>query len=167
MSVRKRTRFTEPRFFRGPKRQVEKKQTNLAVTITGSAQDDTVLMTVVDPVTVGGFIWDLNSTAVTDPASGPGYAYWAIVVVREGVTVGTLGVANGSPPYQPEENCIVAAGVNVGDIGLGTAIGHQHQGRSKTMRKLKGGDTVHFIMRGSQATQVMTTIGVVTFFAKH
>ena len=167
MSSRKRSRFTEPRFFRGPKRQVEKIQKLIALTPVGTAQEDLLLYTVVDPVTVGGFIWGINTSAVVDPASGPALVTWAIIVSREGITVGTLGIGNGSDVYTPGENVIVGGMFNVGDIALGTSVSHEHSGKTKTMRKLKGGDTVHFIARGVVATQQVTASGVITFFAKH
>ncbi len=167
MSLRKRARFTEPRFFRGPKRQVEKIQTIYSATTVGTNQTDLTLMTVVDPVTVGGFIWEFDSSSQVDPAAGPGLSTWAIVINREGVTVGTLGIASGSAPYQPEENVIVAGCINVGEAAPATLTVIKTKGRSKTMRKLKGGDTVHMIQRGFVGTQSVTTCGVITYFAKH
>lgn len=167
MAFVKRRRFREPVFAPRARRQIEKVQKNVSLALTGTVQSDSILFTVTDPVTITGLRWDFTATPVVDSGSGSALWWWALVISRENIVVSTLVTSDGNSPYVPEEHVLVAGTYSTGDIAQGPAFIAERDGVTKTMRKMKGGDTVHFISKGSAATQQCVVNGVVTFFAKH
>lgn len=160
----KRARHFGPAF--RVKRQVEKVLKAVNLSLTGAVQGDTPLFTATDPVTLTGLHWSVNADRATDAtvAGGKG-GVWAIIISRQGIAVTSLNGTNGADVYTPEEQCIVASNYSTSPIAQG-----QYQwvsGSTKSMRKLKCGDTVHFIAKGLDADGDVNIGAVITFFTKH
>lgn len=99
------------------------------------------------PCTATGLRWSFNITSLDLVGTEPNTISWAIVLVREGGAVGNIAIAGSQSMYDPEQN-VLAFGTS--DIsGLGTpGMGREHvEGTTKTMRKLRAGDNLHFTIR--------------------
>ena len=163
--VKRRITFAEP--MRRSRRPVEKIMKNTDLINTGSTQSDSLLFTTSDPVTAGGWHWDVVTRRRTDPTGGTGEGgVWAIVIVRDTITGSTLNTTNEGEVYSPAENCIVAGVYKTGLVGLSTPP-NDIIGSSKTMRKLKCGDSVHFVTKGVDSNGTVGVRGIITFFNKH
>lgn len=128
----------------------------------GTAQLSTDLYTVTFPGTMVGLRWDL--AAVSTGASTARY-YWAIVVVKDGLSASTMATSDGSSFYQPETNCLAFGGGYVmGNATGGTTTAHE-VGHTKAMRKLQAGDKLQYIVVADQAAGV-GIMGNVQFFIK-
>lgn len=144
-----------------PRRPIDKQIITSAAALTNSTTYQT-LLTVTVPSTIVGVRWDYQVHAATGTA--PKYA-WAIVVVREGSSNGTVALGGGSPLYQPEQNVITwGCGASCYTVGSVAWLPHD-QGSTKTMRKLQGGDKVVLAMNTNTAV-AGELIGAVQFFLK-
>ncbi len=74
-----------------------------------TAQLVTTLFTATFPCTVVGIRWDLSSL---NSIASTNTLLWALVLVKEGETVDTLGLADSAPLYNPEQN-VIAHGVHL------------------------------------------------------
>ncbi len=147
--------------FRGGKRPVTKSMVTIAKN-TVSAQVSTALFTATFPCTAQGFRIDMEVTQ--DAGANPGSFGWAIVLVREGNSAKTMVITDAGAFYAPEEN-VVMFGSGIGGGGADTAISTFRQLNTKTMRKMKGGDQLHFLAIG-EATNTSAFQGVIQFFCK-
>ncbi len=144
---------------RRARRPIDKKLVAVLKAGVDATDVSTTLVTITFPATIVGLRWSLNFAQ----AAGTGLAshYWAIVIVREGVTVDSLGVSDAASFFNPEENCLV--------FGAGNIINNtetlSYEGSTKTMRKMQGGDTLQLIIKG-EATNTTDVLGVVQFFLK-
>lgn len=159
----KRRRTTAARRTTGGSRPIDKDIISVAQTVTTSV-NDTVLKTVSIPSTVVGIRW--NATALAITANQCMYA-WAIVVVHDGNSVSTPSLSNASTFYAPEQDVLAFGfgGLNPAgstDPGPNT---NPIEGATKTMRKLRVGDELHFITIGNVASSV-DIFGAVQFFTK-
>lgn len=102
--------------------------------------------------TVTGLRWCLNSNA--------GHAvFWAIILVRGGQSPSQLGIptaGNITTMYSPEQDVLAH--------GILDEAGNQ-QGETKTMRKLRAGDKIELILKGSSAGPA-AVYSAVQFFVK-
>ncbi len=113
------------------------------------------------PGTLTGLRWSLGfvntaGTAITR-------TFWCIVVVPQGTQASTMSTTNAATFYSPEQNVLT-----FGSATSLTAVGAQNvmfEGATKSMRKLKVGDTVVFLAV-AQATNTWSASGVVQFFIK-
>ena len=142
-------------------RPIEKKiwAVPISETIAGTQQDET-FFTCTYPVTITGLRWDLSflATAGTAPAT---YA-WAIVRVPSGSSVETMDYNSGT--FYSDEANVLSWG-----IGLlcpsDTPDTARYTSSTKAMRKMKGGDTLHFIYVG-EATNTVGIAGGIQWFEK-
>ncbi len=159
MSGRKRPRIAP----RGQRRPIDKDLIVVTKTLSAS-QQATVLKTTTFPCTIVGLRWDI-SVAIS-LTSGTSFAHWAIVIVTEGDSANAMSSSDAASFYTPEQN-VLTFGISRfpdADAGAGPVVMHWNN-NTKTMRKLKAGDTVQFIIQGSAASQG-TMHGVVQFFCK-
>ncbi len=148
---------------RGQRRPIDKDLIVVLKTISASQQAST-LKTTTFPCTLVGLRWDLSlSTILTTTTS---FAVWAIVIVTEGDSANAMSTSDASSFYTPEQN-VLTFGISTfpdADVGNGPNVVNWN-GNTKTMRKLKAGDTVQFIVQGSAAAQG-SCHGIVQFFCK-
>ncbi len=141
------------------KRPIDKKLIAVLKAGVNATQQTTVLLTTTFPCTVVGLRWSL--TFDQDGGTSTAAFSWAIVIVKEGVTVDTLVTSDAGSFFNPEENCLV--------FGMGTIDNNQHtvqfSGATKTMRKMQGGDILMFIHKGI-ASETSGSRGVIQFFCK-
>ncbi len=145
------------------RRPIDKKLIVINQSIT-NAQTSTTLLTVTFPCTVVGLRWDVDLNSIL--TAGASSNFWAIVVVRDGVTTSTMATSDGADLFTPEQDVLVFGCYRSPDADLGGGpVVKTWQGSTKTMRKLMGGDTLRLIGLGTTAT-TGTLLGVVQFFCK-
>ncbi len=161
-SKRRRVEIDQPAtvtIFRQTKRPVDKKIIYVTKAGLADAQQTTTLITATFPFTMVGLRWEI--TIIQDAGTAQTLCAWAIVIVREGVTVDTMSVGDGDSFFQPEENVLVYGTTqmepNVEAI--------RWMGSTKSMRKFQGGDTLQLIIRGSN-TNTVGMRGIIQFFCK-
>ncbi len=141
------------------KRPIDKKLVVVSKDAMAATQVTTVLLTTTFPCTVVGLRWDI--AFAQDGGTAEARYFWAIVIVRDGVTVSTLAVSDAANLFQPEQDCIV--------FGAGTVDNNstpqQRTGSTKSMRKMMGGDVLMWIGI-SAATNTIGVRGVIQFFCK-
>ncbi len=140
-------------------RNTDKKMIGVALDAISATQQSTVLLTVTFPCTIQGLRW--NMAIIQDAGTGNCEFHWAIVVLRDGLTLPVMSVGDGATLYQPEQDVLV---YGVGIIDNNTAS-YPFAGSTKTMRKLMGGDRLVFIAKGV-ATNFSRIRGVIQFFCK-
>ncbi len=165
--------FTEPMIVGGKRRRTstvvvgtartsrntDKKMIGVALDSISATQQSTILLTVTFPCTIQGLRWSL--AVIQDAGTGNCEFHWAIVVLRDGLTLPVMSVGDGATLYQPEQDVLVY-GVGVIDNNVSS---YPFNGSTKTMRKLMGGDRLIFIAKGV-ATNFSRMRGVVQFFCK-
>lgn len=125
---------------------------------------NTALKTTTFPGTVTGLRWSMSYENIisTDTSS----AYWAIVVVPDGESANTPATSDGADFYTPEQHVLAFGIVTAEDSDQGGGpITVNFEGSTKTMRKLKQGDTLNFIALGT-AANCGGIRGIVQFFFK-
>lgn len=145
------------------KRPIDKKLIAVAQTVTNSVTAST-LHTTTFPGTVTGLRWAIS--AEVDSTTANPVCAWAIVIVHDGDSANTPSLSNASDFYAPEQD-VLAFGYKHGtdaDVGQGPSAIHW-EGSTKTMRKLRAGDTVQFITISGTANSY-TLGGVIQFFIK-
>lgn len=137
----------------------------LAVNSTANtSQTALALTTATFPCTVTGLRWDLNYLHTI--TTGNATVFWSIVVVHDGLSPSTMSTSNGGDMYTPEQD-VLAFGVLCGadaDAGTGN-IQAKSIGNTKTMRKLKAGDSLQLLVLSSAANSG-SFIGAIQFFCK-
>ncbi len=146
-------------FRRAARRPIDKSIVAVNKDAVDATDVTTVLLTTTFPCTVVGLRWDIAFFQAA--GTGEGIFHWAIVVVRDGVTIDTLAISDAAAFFEPEQNCLVF-GVGVIDNNSQTK---SFTGDTKTMRKMKGGDTLVFVAKGV-ATNTLGIRGVIQFFCK-
>nr|UOF78630.1 hypothetical protein [Cressdnaviricota sp.] len=157
MSSRKRARTAAAS--RAPKRPISKELVAISKTGTAATQATTTLYTATFPVTVVGMRWALSF--IQDAGTGACNVWWAIVVVRDGITVSTVAISDAAAFFEPEQDVLAFGNALIDN----NTTPPRDMGASKTMRKLQTGDRLVFIDRGV-ATDTHATTGIVQFFVK-
>ncbi len=98
-----------------------------------------------------------NQTAAVDQI------VWALSVVRQGDTPGTLSLGDNTNLYTPEVNCLTY-GIHEMQVAA-TQIAITDMGSTKTMRKMMGGDILVLSMQGKNAT-AKGLLACIQFFCK-
>lgn len=143
------------------KRPVDKLLLNINKGGVTATQVATVLVTATFPCTIVGLRWDMTFATVGGTGLG-GYS-WAIIILRDGVTVSQMAHTDGSTLYAPEQD-VMAFGRGF-NTALALGMLSKYQGSTKTMRKLMGGDKLQFIIKGTD-TDTVTVQGCIQFFCK-
>ncbi len=150
--------------FRSAKRPVDKKLIVVNKSPQSTTQLATVLITATFPCTISGLRWSLTFNNII--ATSDTNVRWAIVRVRDGVTVSTTAVSDAGDFYTPEQEVMAFGITHLGDSDgtVGPMIVNM-EGNTKTMRKLMGGDTLQFIATAGAVNSV-DILGIVQFFCK-
>jgi len=143
----------------GGRRPVDKNLIAIAQTAIDATDQSTTLVTATFPCTIVGLRWDFS--IIQTAGTGICTYYWAIVILRDGLTLPTLAISDGSTFYNPEQD-VMAFGATTIDNNTQTK---QYMGSTKTMRKMMGGDKLIFISKGV-ATNTSRVDGVIQFFCK-
>lgn len=117
------------------RRPIDKQIIVVAKQVTNT-QGATELYTVTFPGTMVGLRWDFSHIATT---TAPARIWWAIVVVKDGLSASTMTTSDAGSFYQPESNCVAFGASYVTGNAQGNALAHEH-GSTKAMRKLQNGD---------------------------
>ncbi len=140
-------------------RPIDKLLVAISKDAVAGTQVSSVLYTATFPATITGLRWSLSF--LQDAGTAEGEIYWALIVVRDGLSASTIATSDTAAFYEPEQD-VLAFGVTMYDNNTESKI---MEGATKTMRKLKGGDQLVFISKGV-ATDTAAVRGVVQFFAK-
>jgi len=161
MSKRQRT-STAPT--RRAKRPIDKKLTNVLVTNLVAAKQDVALYSAAAfPGTITGLRWDLAAVRSGGTATTFGSFAWAIIVQPAGTIVSTMTLASAGSLYDPEQMVLAFGRGCTWDAAAGNVL--MFQGSTKSMRKLKAGDSLIFTTFGT-ATERHDITGTVQFFYK-
>ncbi len=142
------------------KRPIDKNLVVVSKNTVDATQVSTTLITATFPCTITGLRWQI----ATDRAAGTGTAefYWAIILVKDGNSANTVAISDGATFYEPEQNVLAFGLGSLEDSGPDSMLA---EGNTKTMRKLMGGDTIVFIVRGV-ATNTVNLNAIIQFFCK-
>jgi len=147
---------------RRAKRPIDKHFANISTAALGAAQSSTVVLaSMTYPGTITGLRWDVNFQRNAGANAAAEYK-WAIVLLPQNTTASTLTQTASSSLYDPEQNVLVyGAGIswNIGDPPM------KFTGETSTMRKLKTGDQIVFLMIGTNANTHLVS-GTTMFFVK-
>ena len=88
-------------------------------------------------------------------------------VDQEGTANPVISFTDGSTLIAPEEKVIAYESVTYNQTQVSGGLSNKWEGTSKTMRKLKDGDSVFFIAGTSNATDTTQVTGFVQLFVKH
>mgnify|MGYP000332636614 FL=1 len=145
------------------KRPVDKALIVVNKTGVGGTRVNTDLVTATFPCTITGLRWSMG--VQPDGSTGTGRILWAVVVLRDGGTLGTMSVSDAGTVYTPEQDVMVfgASSLLPNTSTINQAV--QFEGSTKTMRKLMGGDKLVFIAIGENINTA-ELFGVFQFFCK-
>ncbi len=141
------------------KRPIDKNLIFISQSGTDATQETTTLFTATFPCTVVGLRWSI--TMSQDGGTGLCNHQWAIVIVREGLTIPTLATSDAATFYKPEADVLT---FGTGTVENNQTVSH-FEGSTKSMRKFQGGDRLFFIVVGI-ASETTATKGIVQFFCK-
>ena len=125
-------------------------------------QTVTTLITPPSACTMVGLRWSIVSVKDTGTSGNISNFVWAIVLVRDGNAATAMSITNGGSFYEPEQN-VLAFGV--GPSTNDTNQGLLQEGSTKTMRKLRIGDSIVFLAK-RQNTETIAYRGIVQMFCK-
>ena len=144
------------------KRPIDKQLISLNVDGLTATENETTLLTPPSACTVVGLRWDMSVHADAGVSGTLGNFAWAIVKVDDGNAANGLTLSSGSSFYTPEQDVLAFGQAPQ----VSTAGPPQHiSGNTKTMRKMRLGDTIIFVAKG-QATNTTSIRGVVQLFCK-
>jgi len=136
----------------GPKRPIDKFNTNVILNSVASTQQEVVLHTAGMAETLSG----MKITGIVDTSTST-TGISMIVLVRDGASASTIAGTNGDPAYEPEQDILW--------LDFSADYGGQSQGKvvdseTKAMRKLKKGDQILWITdsHGSGVTNVRANV---------
>ncbi len=144
------------------RRPIDKALINVVHVTVGASLQNTDLVSATFPCTVVGLRW--NISVASDASTSISSHAWAIVILRDGGTLGTMAVGNGATLYAPEQDVMVW-GRGQAAAADGKAQPVMYIGDTKTMRKLMGGDKLVFLCFG-EATNTSAIEGCIQFFCK-
>lgn len=146
---------------RSAKRPIDKALVVVNQSTTGT-QQKTDLLTTTFPCTVTGLRWSLTAFG---SATGEQLLYWAVVIIRDGLSASTIATSDGASLYDPEQNVLAFGVVRLADRDAGAGpICANFEGSTKSMRKMMGGDKLSFISITDGNT--INVDGCVQYFCK-
>lgn len=135
----------------------DKRVYNVSVSTTGTTQNDVTITTITYPCVIMGII--ITGGSLVQPAETVGgNIQWVFILVEDGDPNNTIGF-NGQT-YNPEQSTMC--------FGCGfatTTTPYQCYHKTKTGRKLRQGDEIHFIVRNNSIADVDHTY-TIQFFLK-
>ena len=162
MPSRKRSRTEFGTRMRRPidKRIIVVKQGGLNGTVTAKT-----LFTATTACTLVGVRWSFYSYGDAGTGGNVHDLAWILCIVRDGQSAGTVAVGDGNSLYEPEQDVLAWGMDTSGATGVsgGDDLNDKFSGTTKTMRKLKSGDTLQLLLRGTN-TETSYLGGAVQFF---
>jgi len=155
MSFATTSRRVRPRM--QARRPIDKMLINIQHNSVSSSQVTTVLITAAFPCTVTGLRWDLS--ALQDAGVATSAGRWVILIHRDSATIDGLSTGNGTTLYKPEQDVLAFGSWLIKNASNNVTW----SGSTKTMRKLKIGDRITFVMKGTDV-QLVQLHGVVQLF---
>lgn len=129
-------------------------------------QVSTDLISATYPGTVVGLRWQ-GLIAASSSSTAAQFVYWAIVLVKDGGSAGTMAYSDAGAFYQPEQDCIAYGQVYVPAPSSSDQQVVPIEGHTKSMRKLQAGDKLQFILLATAKGTLGAHCGaVVQFFYK-
>ena len=153
----------------GPKRDVLKSITTVENTVSGTTQQESLLYenTVKQTVVVSGLRWSLNFSSGTTPTNPFNYR-WAIVLVPDTYNANDLAIAGDMELYEPQQHCIIfGSGVVAPFAASAGDCTKVHEGFSKTSRKMREGDKLVLLVRGSGDSGDIIYDGCISYYVKN
>jgi len=141
-------------------RPKDKQIQTVALAVSGGTRSDLTLATITFPGTIAGLMWDLGGGA---PTGGFCNAIWIISVIRQGLAPSQINLASGNM-IQPEQNVMAWGCVSMDTAAAAGTSVWRETGRTKSMRKLMGGDILNLSCRAIGAGVAFTLFGAVQFF---
>ena len=152
----------------GAKRPVQKTWTTVDLDTIGTTFQTTNLGTVQDPITIVSWRWHIMYDHSGGTPSVGRILSMGVYIQREGLAATpSVSLINGTTFVTPEENCIIARHFEYSGAEIDNGSPHSWEGHTKTMRKMKDGDTVTFWAINSDNTNTSRIHGSILFFAKH
>ena len=131
-------------------RPIDKALVAVTKSSLSAAQSETDIVTATGACTVTGLRWSINAYSVSAAGGLPGaHIYWALVLVPDGYSASTLSGTDAGNLYEPEQHVLAFGSVYFDSAASLTADGKMVaplEGSTKSMRKLKSGDKVKFII---------------------
>jgi len=148
---------------RRAKRPIDKHFANVSTAALAATQVNQALLpaAMTYPGTITGLRWQICVQRNAGANSNAEFK-WAIVVVPQNTSASAISMGSGASMYDPEQNVLVfgsGCSYNVGQDPL------LYTGDTSTMRKLKSGDQLYFVMLGTAVNTHMVS-GSVMFFIK-
>lgn len=149
---RRRTEYEYESYNNYPRvrRNYNKRIINVSQNGSGGTQKSTVLSTCGS--NAAAFTFKLSSISIgatsTNATSAIYAIRWAIVIVRDGTTVGTINTTSGNSLYEPEQN-VLTNGVIMYNPSIDPLYNETIY--VKPSRKLQEGDEIRFISISSDA----------------
>lgn len=113
--------------------------------------------------TLVGLRWDFHIQPVA--AATDATMFWALVVVPDGTSPSTISLTAGAAPYQPEQHVLAFGYYRTSPYNTSVGFDGTHvEGTTKTMRKMRNGDSLYIITKGDSSCAVID--GGVQFFCK-
>lgn len=152
---------------RRSRRPIDKKMTTVLLSnIVAGQQTVNLINGITYPGTITGLRWSLSVTRSGGTSNTTGNFAWAIVLLPAGTTVSTLNIGAGNSMYDPEQMVLAYGNGNTFNGAAGASSNlHRFDGSTKSMRKLKAGDSVLFLAFGT-ATERHDLFGGVQWFFK-
>ncbi len=143
--------------------RVDKKLIAVAKLTLSTTQLTTDLITATFPCTITGLRWEF--TVLNLSSTGNPTFRWAIVRLKDGVTISTTSITDAADFYTPEQEVLTFGIGTVSDTDGTVGPRSVHfSGSTKSMRKLMGGDKLVFLAICDVASVQM--IGIVQFFCR-
>ena len=140
----------------GPRRPIDKELVFVKSDSVGTTQDAmTIRTSTVAETYTGGHI------TIAHTRQSGGYINIVLAVIPEGLTVPTVSTTDGESLYQPEEHVVWATTFRSASSSVEE---HHRVAKIKAMRKMKNGDRLVLIARGSAASVGNITCVVTAFF---
>jgi len=129
--------------------------------ILGVTQTNYVCYTISFPGTVAGLLWDFRCGFGTVT---PQIFYWCVQICRQNINIPVINTAgNGASFITPEQNVMAFGAMTTGVVSAGNDH-DMSQGRTKSMRKLMGGDRLILSVAGLAAGTNGSFLGMLQWF---
>lgn len=154
--------FKRQRVAMSAKRPIDKQLKSINLAVSNSSAS-TTMYTATYPCTVTGLRWDVS--AINKLTTGNIDVAWAVVILRDGYSANSLGLATGEF-YTPEGDVLCYGRALLADIDASAGNINRHwEGHTKTMRKLQAGDILAVLTVGDTANCADLN-GVIQYFLK-
>ena len=147
-----------------PARPIDKRIIVVKESGIGGGVTEKTLFTASGACTLVGVRWQFYSYGDAGTGGNAHDLAWMLVIVRDGQSVGTVSVADGQSLYEPEQDVLAWGVTTSGANSMSAQLDEdKFDGLCKTMRKLKSGDQLALLLRGTN-TDTSAFGGACQFF---